>query len=76
MGHKGNVTKASRVDRTGLSERGKETLIMLTALEDEDKLSEWEVGFVSDVSDWFLLKQRSLTENQFNCLKKVYSKFN
>ena len=76
MGHKGNVAKASSVDRTGLSERGKATLAMLTALEDEQGLSEWEVGFVADVSDWFLIKQRPLTEKQFEHLKKVYDKFN
>jgi|HubBroStandDraft_2_1064218.scaffolds.fasta_scaffold257881_1 hypothetical protein len=68
--------EAKDVDRTGLSERGKDTLAMLTALEDEDRLSDWEQGFVADISDWFLIKQRQLTPNQFEHLKKVYSKFN
>jgi hypothetical protein len=76
MGHKRVKTEAKNVDRTGLSERGKDTLAMLTALEDEDKLNDWEIGFVSSVSDWFLVEQRELTPNQFDRLKIIYDKFN
>ena len=68
--------KASSVDRTGLSEQGKSTLAMLTALEDEDKLSTWEMEFVESVSDWFLKKERELTPRQYETLEKIYHKFN
>jgi len=78
MGHKrnGTPTKASNVDGTGLSERGKKTLAMLTALEEESNMSAWEKEFVASVSDRWLLREQSLTDKQFDCLQSIYSKFN
>lgn len=76
MGHQREQIEAKNVDRTGLSERGKDTLTMLTALEDEDRLNDWEQGFVASISDWFLMTQRELTTNQFDTLKKTYDKYN
>jgi hypothetical protein len=68
--------KAVNVDRTGLSQRGKDILAMLTALETEDKLSTWEEGFVGSMTDWFLIQQRDLTPKQYETLEKIYKKFN
>jgi hypothetical protein len=76
MAREREQSKASDVDRTGLSERGKQTLAMLTALEDEDKLSQWEQDFVASVTDKYLGKAYPLSEKQYECLEKIYNKFN
>lgn len=72
----GSNVKAKDVDRTGLNERGKKTLAMLSLLEDEDKMSDWEKTFVVDISDRFIGKQWSLTQPQYDCLERIYNKFN
>jgi hypothetical protein len=67
---------ASKVDSTGLNARGKATLAMLTALEDEAALSEWEIDFIANIADWFISKERSLSPKQYETLEKIYRKFN
>jgi DNA-dependent RNA polymerase auxiliary subunit epsilon len=76
MARKGNESKAKDVSRIGLSEQGEKTLAMLTALEDEDNLSQWEITFIESLSDWFLNKERELTPRQYEVLERVYRKFN
>jgi hypothetical protein len=66
----------STVDSTGLNETGKRTLAMLTHLEDEDKLSIWEVEFVGSMIDWFIKQEKALTPKQFARLEIVYGKYN
>ncbi len=70
------VASVVSVDGTGLDDKGKRTLAMLTALETEDGLSSWEVDFVSSVTDWFLKEGRELTPKQFETLERIYHKFN
>jgi hypothetical protein len=62
-------------DTVTLNDQGKRTLAMLTALEDEAQLTDWEIDFVASVSDWFY-KGQSLSPKQFETLEKVYRKFN
>jgi hypothetical protein len=76
MGYQGNKVKATNVDRTEMSERGKKITAMLTALEKEDNLTEWEQGFVNDISDWWLIKERNLSPAQYERLDTIYRKFN
>jgi hypothetical protein len=64
------------IDSTGLDEQGKRTLAMLTALEDEDRLSIWEIGFIGSLIDWFIKGEKALTPKQFDTLEKIYQKFN
>lgn len=58
-----------------LDEEGKKVLSMLTALEDEDSLNNWEMGFVSDVATRFY-NGKSLHPNSFKKLEEVYRKYN
>ena len=53
----------------------KTTDIMLKALEDEDQMSNWEKDFVASVSDWFYLRDKKLTTNQFNTLERIYKHY-
>lgn len=76
MARERKQVKAANVDGTGLSAKARDTLTMLTALEDEDGLSDWQKDFVASVSDWFLIQQRELTQKQFECLESVYKKYN
>lgn len=80
VGKRKRAKAASIVDDTRephmLNERGKEILAMITALEDEDRLSSWEKGFVESISDSFLGKERDLTPLQYEKLKTIYRKFN
>lgn len=76
MGHKREQIEAKDVDRTGLSERGHQILSMLTALETEDGLSKWEQDFVISVTDQYLGKAYNLSDKQYDCLEKIYRKFN
>lgn len=76
MARKRNKSKVDSVDSTGLDDNGKAVLAMLTALEDEDKLNDWEQGFVADMMDRFINQLRPLTPKQFTALENTYRKFN
>lgn len=54
----------------------KTTDIMLKALEKEDQMSDWERDFVVDVSDWFYMRDKALTDKQFTTLERIYRHFN
>lgn len=58
-----------------LSPQGKRILAMLTALENEDPLTPWEIGFVHNMMDWFY-NHHDLTPRQFTTLEKIYAKVN
>jgi hypothetical protein len=76
MGRERKQVKASTIDRTEMNERGKAITAMLTALETENNLNDWEKGFVADISDWFLIKERTLSPAQYDRLETIYRKFN
>jgi hypothetical protein len=59
-----------------LDETGKRVLAMLTALEDEQDMNEWEQGFVADMMDRFYKREQSLTQGQFDKLEHIYRKWN
>lgn len=65
-----------RLDTAQLDDRGKRAHAMLTALTDEDGLTEWERDFVASLSEWFYDKQRSLSPKQYDRLKSIYERFN
>ena len=67
--------KVASVDSTTLDEEGKRVLAMLTALETEDKLNNWEQTFVASVSDRFIGKGLSLTPKQFDRLAIIYATY-
>jgi hypothetical protein len=62
-------------DTTKLDSEGKEILAMLTALEDEAQLNNWEMGFVSDIATRFY-NGHVLSPGQYNKLKEVYRRYN
>jgi hypothetical protein len=72
---KNKASKTSRIEAHTLTERGKSIQAMLNALETEDGLTPWEIGFVHDQMDWFY-RLRDLTPRQFETLEKIYRKFN
>jgi hypothetical protein len=48
---------------------------MLFALEDESRLSKWEMGFVESLSEQFEDKGR-LSQKQYDKLEELYRRYN
>lgn len=63
--------EAHQVDETG-----KRVIVMLTALENEDQMNEWEKQFVQDMTDRFHTREQALTQSQFDKLESIYRKWN
>ena len=48
--------------------------IQINALEDMP-LSEWEQGFIANVSDWCIRNGKRLSDKQSEILEKIYRRF-
>lgn len=67
MAEKRNQTKASEVDAKTIS-------IWISALSDQtDRMTPWEVDFITNVSDQF--ENGQLSDKQITTLKNVYDKY-
>lgn len=65
-----------RLETHQVDETGKKIIAMLTALENEDQMSDWERGFVADMIDRFHGKEQTLTQGQYDKLESIYRKWN
>ena len=67
---------AGTVDRTTMNDRDSRIAAMLTALEDEAGLTQWEKEFVMSITSWFLIEEKYVTDKQYERLEIIYRKFN
>lgn len=67
--------KRNKSKSPNLSEEDKRIRAMITALEDEQRLNDWELGFVADVAERWE-NGNKLHPNSVSKLKQVYDKYN
>lgn len=67
--------KGDRAHAATLDEEAKKINAMLIALETEDRLSEWEQDFISDIGSRFM-NNRFLSDKQSEKLEAIYRKWN
>lgn len=68
------VTKRKEIKKEIEDEDMKKWCIQLNALSDMD-LTDWEQGFIANVSDWCIGKGGRLSEKQSETLERVYRKY-
>jgi hypothetical protein len=71
MAGTGRQLKATFID----ADQVKKVATMLLALEDEQRLNEWETNFISDISSKFDNNVK-LNTNQYVKIETIYRKFN
>ena len=71
--------KTNRSNATPVAEQEKlfrEVSTMLTALEDEDRLTDWEKGFLQNVNDRVYRERRPPSPAQMDRLNEIYARYN
>lgn len=66
------ATNRSQVKAKPVDEQIRRSDIYLQALEDDDRLTDWEKGFCASISEWFYTQDRKLTPEQYNTLERIY----